>query len=126
MLNADRARILLRVTVACLLAAHGWFRLVTGGHVGFGEWLSSQHVPFGPAVAILVTAIEVLATPLLAIGRYVRVVAPLLAAVYVCGMLLLHRNEGWFVVGGGRNGMEYSVLLVVCLGVLWLTHDQKA
>ena len=27
-------------------------------------------------------------------------------------------GEGWFVVGGGRNGVEYSVLLLVCLVAL--------
>jgi putative oxidoreductase len=24
-------------------------------------------------------------------------------------------HDGWFVVGGGRNGMEYSVVLIACL-----------
>jgi len=24
--------------------------------------------------------------------------------------------DGWFVVGAGRNGMEYSARLLVCLG----------
>lgn len=31
------------------------------------------------------------------------------------GIVLVHAPEGWFVVGLGRNGMEYSVLLIVCL-----------
>jgi len=30
------------------------------------------------------------------------------------GILLVHRPHGWFVVGGGRNGMEYATVLV-CL-----------
>ena len=28
---------------------------------------------------------------------------------------LAGRHLGWFVVGAGRNGMEYSVLLIACL-----------
>jgi len=39
------------------------------------------------------------------------------------GIALAHFPDGWFVVGGGRNGMEYSVLLILCLVVIVL--DQR-
>ncbi|NOT35288.1 MAG: hypothetical protein HOP12_14180 [Candidatus Eisenbacteria bacterium] len=29
--------------------------------------------------------------------------------------LTVHAKAGWFVVGAGRNGAEYSVLLIVAL-----------
>lgn len=122
MSNADRARVILRVSVAGLLAAHGWYRALTGGYVGFGEYLTSQHIPLGDVAAIGITALEIVGSALLAGGRFVRVVTPLLGAVYLTGIVLLHRHEGWFVVGGGRNGMEYSVLLLVCLLVIHLQH----
>ena len=35
--------------------------------------------------------------------------------VYLAGIVLVHAPAGWFVVGLGRNGMEYSVLLIACL-----------
>ncbi|MCA1560813.1 MAG: hypothetical protein LC804_11270 [Acidobacteria bacterium] len=28
---------------------------------------------------------------------------------------------GWFVVGAGRNGMEFSTLLIICLVVIAMT-----
>lgn len=31
------------------------------------------------------------------------------------GIVLVHYQEGWFVVGGGRNGMEYNFLLICVL-----------
>ncbi|MDQ2769867.1 MAG: hypothetical protein M3Y54_05135 [Bacteroidota bacterium] len=31
------------------------------------------------------------------------------------GLATVHWTEGWFVVGGGRNGTQFSVLLFVCL-----------
>lgn len=34
------------------------------------------------------------------------------------GIILVHRYDGWFVVGGGRNGMEYSVLLISSLFIV--------
>jgi uncharacterized membrane protein YphA (DoxX/SURF4 family) len=36
------------------------------------------------------------------------------------GIGLVHASEGWFVVGPGRNGIEYIVLLIMCVfSVLW-------
>ncbi len=121
----DRARLALtglRLVLAGLLAAHGWSRLLTGGYVPFGEWLTSQGIPFGPAVAIAVTAIEVLGTPLLAWGRLILPLCLTYSAIYTAGIVLVHAPAGWFVVGAGRNGMEYSVLLIVCLLAVGLQH----
>lgn len=126
MTNFLRARLLLRVCVAGLLAAHGWYRFLTGGYVGFGEWLTSQHIPLAPMVAMGVTAFEILGTPVLAAGRYVRWLTPVFACIYASGALLVHRPDGWFVVGGGRNGMEYSVLILCALATLWLMHPPEA
>ena len=38
------------------------------------------------------------------------------------GIILVHLREGWFVVGGGRNGVEYSVLLV---SIFLVQHDTR-
>ncbi|MBX3565022.1 MAG: DoxX family protein [Sphingomonas sp.] len=112
----------LRVAIACLLAIHGWYRFTQGGVTPFGEWLTGQGVPFGPAVAAGVTGWEILATPLLAIGWRAPWLCMVFAAIYAAGLVMVHWPEGWFVVGGGRNGMEYSVLLLVCLSVIGFTH----
>jgi putative oxidoreductase len=37
------------------------------------------------------------------------------------GIYLVHAPAGWFVVGAGRNGMEFSVLLILCLLVIAMT-----
>lgn len=112
----------LRLVVAGLIAAHGWMRFVGGGVVPFGEWLASQHVPLGFAVAAAITAIEVLGTPLYALGRFVPALSVVYASIYVVGIAMVHAREGWFVVGAGRNGAEYSVLLIVCLLCVGLQH----
>jgi putative oxidoreductase len=31
------------------------------------------------------------------------------------GIMMIHFKEGWFVVGGGRNGWEYNFLLIFVL-----------
>lgn len=118
--------LVLRLTLAALVAAHGYYRLLTGGASGFGEWLASQHVPFALGVAWGVTLFEVVGSVLLAVGRLVLPVALGLAVVYVVGIVMVHAPNGWFVVGAGRNGVEYSVLLIVALLCVGLQHAPGA
>jgi putative oxidoreductase len=122
---AQRSRfgwLVLRLALAGLVAAHGYYRLLTGGSFGFGEWLASQNIPFGLVVAWAVTMIEVIGSVLLAIGRLVLPVALVLSAIYVVGIVMVHAPSGWFVVGAGRNGAEYSALLIVALLCVGLQH----
>lgn len=121
-LRPAKALLVLRIVISCLLAAHGWARLISGGVQPFGGWLDSQGLPFGIAIAAGVTALEIIGTPLLALGRWVTWLCLAYCAVYVTGLVMVHMPEGWFVVGLGRNGMEYSVLLIVGLGLLAWTH----
>lgn len=117
-----RAFLALRVVISGLLAAHGWARLLAGGIEPFGGWLDSQGLPFGIIIAWAVTALEILGTLLLALGRWVTWLCVAYCAVYAAGAAMVHLPAGWFVVGLGRNGMEYSVLLIVCLALLGWVH----
>lgn len=112
--RAARAIVLLRAAVAALLLIHGITRLFLGVG-GFGDWLDSQGIPFGGAVAWGVTLGELVLTPLLAAGLATRPIALYLAAELCVGAWMVHLPEGWFVVGAGRNGVEFSVLLITCL-----------
>jgi putative oxidoreductase len=62
---------------------------------------------------------------LLIVGRYVFPVALVCSAIYAMGIWLVHAPNGWFVVGPGRNGVEYSVLLIVTLLCVGLHHRGK-
>ena len=116
--RATAALLVLRLLLAGLIAAHGWARWYSGGVVPFGTWLDGLGFPFGLGIAIGVTAIEILGTPLFALGRGVFPLSLLYSAIYLMGIALVHAKAGWFVVGLGRNGMEYSVLLITCLLVV--------
>lgn len=120
--RSQSAWVVLRLTLAGLIAAHGWSRLIGGGVVPFGDWLSGQGLPLGMAIAAGITAVEVLGTPLFALGRYVAPLSALYSAIYMVGIAMVHARAGWFVVGKGRNGAEYSVLLIVCLLCVGLQH----
>lgn len=118
---------ILRLTLAGLIAAHGWKRLLGGGVIPFGAWLDGQGLAFGLAIAAAVTALEILGTIAFALGRFVWPLSLAYTAIYAVGIVLVHAPAGWFVVGAGRNGAEYSVLLIVallCVG--WQHASRKA
>ena len=112
----------LRVVVSVLIAVHGWARLIAGAVEPFGGWLGEQGFPMGLVIAYTVTAVEILGTPLLALGRFVPYLCVLYAGILLGGLVLVHAPEGWFVVGLGRNGMEYSVLLIAYLVGIGFQH----
>jgi putative oxidoreductase len=106
---------IVRVAVAVLLGIHGTYRALSGGASPFGEYLSSQGFPLGVALAWAITVFEMVGSILLGLGRHVRFVVPGFLLILVSGIAMVHARNGWFVVGGGRNGVEFSVLLIVCL-----------
>lgn len=122
---AGRSRfgwLVLRALLSGLIAAHGWARFISGGVVPFGAWLDGLGFPFGFAIAASITVIEIAGTPLLLAGRLVLPLALIYSAIYTMGIVLVHAPAGWFVVGLGRNGAEYSVLLITCLLLVGMQH----
>lgn len=114
--------LVLRIALAGLIAAHGWVRWLGGSVPRFGEFITRQGLPFGDAIAAAITAVEILGTLLLVTGRGVAPLAAIYACIYATGIYMVHAKHGWFVVGKGRNGVEYSVLLIVALLCVGLQH----
>jgi putative oxidoreductase len=110
----------LRVAVACVFVVHGIARIVNGTVGGFGQFLGASGFPLGVAIAWTLTLVEVAGGVALALGFCVRPLAVWYAAEILTGIALVHWSEGWFVVGAGRGGMEYSVLIVACLAAVFL------
>lgn len=106
--RSQMAWTVLRLTLAGLIAAHGWARFLGGGVEPFGSWLTSQGVPFGPLIAGAVTVIEIVGTPLLAWGRYlVFPLAVLYSAIYAVGIAMVHAparaGSSWVPDGTGPS-----------------------
>lgn len=110
----------IRVALSALLLIHGIARVYLGTVGGFGEFLAGNGIPFGLAVAWFVTVFELTASLAMALGKFVTPIACVFISIYSCGIWLVHWSQGWFVVGAGRGGMEYSVLIIACLaGLAW-------
>ena len=131
-LLADRSLTLVRIAVAGLLGIHGWVRILPlegvwlGGIVGFGGALTSKGFPLGVAVAGAITLGEVVGSACLALGRFVVPACLLHGTILLAGIVMVHAPSGWFVVGAGRNGVEYSVLLLACLTAIALPRLRRA
>lgn len=110
--NKSTALIFIRVVLAVLMFVHGAARISYGTVGGFGEFLGSQGVPLGFYVAWAITIFELVASVLFAAGFYAWIIALIFAVELILGIVLVHSKDGWFVVGHGRNGMEFSILLI--------------
>lgn len=110
--------LIVRVVTAAMFIIHGVARILHDGVAPFGPFLESQGFPYGIVWAWAVTVIEIVGGTLLAIGRYTTPLAAYFIVQTALGIWLVHWKAGWFVVGLGRNGMEYSVLLIACLAAV--------
>lgn len=111
--NKSTALIFIRVVLSALMFIHGAARISNGTIDGFGEFLGAQGFPFGFYLAWGITIFELVGSVLLAAGFYAWIIALMFAIHLTVGIALVHWKEGWFVVGAGRNGVEYSVLLIL-------------
>ncbi|MEI9921471.1 MAG: DoxX family membrane protein [Bacteroidota bacterium] len=114
---------LVRFAASGNLLIHGITRIIHGGVNPFDEWLSSLGFP--PFTAWFITGFEILAAIMIIVGKWVTPLCAVFVVELGMGIFLLHRHEGWFVVGGGSNGMEYSVLLIVCFAATALAWWKK-
>ena len=115
MLGSDKksaALVMIRVVLAALMFVHGAARISNGTVDDFGGFLRSQCIPLGFFIAWGITLFEIVGSVLLAVGSYAWIIALLFAVELAAGVAMVHWKEGWFVVGAGRNGMEYSALLI--------------
>lgn len=109
------ALVIIRVVLATVMFIHGASRISYGTVGGFGEFLGSQGIPLGLYVAWAITVFELVGSVLLAVGFYAWTIALLFALELAVGIGMVHWKEGWFVVGHGRNGMEFSAVLIATL-----------
>lgn len=110
--SKDLALTIVRVAAAGNMLIHGISRVVTGGVAPFDEYLSSLGFP--PYSAFIITAFELIAAVLIIVNRWTSILSIVFCVELIMGIILVHGPEGWFVVGHGRNGAEYNVLLILC------------
>lgn len=109
--------LLLRIAVAIILLTHSVFGMFDNSVNDFGNLYLNQigFAPFGVFLAWSIKLSHVIAAILVLFNKYIKLAGFVTIFVLIMGIVLVHFKEGWFVVGGGRNGMEYNFLLIVVL-----------
>lgn len=124
-ITCNRAMQILRISIAFFMMAHGITRLSINGPVDFGVFLSSKGFPLGVPLAWCITILEIICGLLLVAGKWQRLAASFFILELLMGIMLVHFKNGWFVVGLTEGGIEYSVLLIICFLLLFLTADRQ-
>lgn len=109
--------LVLRIALAAVFLMHGIPSIFTGAVNNFGNQYLNQagFAPIGLPLAWAIKLSHVGCAVLLILNRYIRVAAIVTIPILVGGIIMIHSAEGWFVVGAGRNGVEFNVLLISAL-----------
>ncbi|MBL0146266.1 MAG: DoxX family protein [Chitinophagaceae bacterium] len=111
------SHLLLRCAVAIILLIHSIPGMFNNGVNDFGN-LYLNEIGFAPVGLYLAWAIKlshVAAAILLIINKWVIPASIVTITILVAGIFMVHLPNGWFVVGGGTNGVEYNFLLITVL-----------
>ena len=119
--------LVLRTGVAVILIMHSVPGMFDGGVNAFGNLYLNEigFAPFGVFLAWTIKLSHAVAAILLLANRYLSVAAFITLPTLIMGIIMIHFKEGWFVVGGGRNGMEFNILLMCVLIYLALINTKK-
>ncbi len=118
--------LILRITLAAVFFMHGIPSIFTGAVNNFGNLYLNEvgFAPIGLPLAWMIKLSHVACAVLLILNRYIRVAALITIPILVAGIIMIHAAEGWFVVGAGRNGVEFNVLLIGVLVYLAIINKK--
>ncbi len=118
--NFMNANLLLRIAIAIILLTHSVFGMFNNGINDFGNLFLNQigFAPYGVFLAWSIKLSHVVAAILLLANKYIKLAGFVTIFILIMGIVLVHFQEGWFVVCGGRNGAEYNFLLIIVLLVI--------
>lgn len=118
---------ILQVTIGFILLSHAIPGMFDGGINAFGEFFLNAigFAPFGIAIAWTIKLSHVICAIALFTNRFVKLASITTIFVLIMGIVLVHFKEGWFVVGGGRNGIEYNILMIMVLIAFMAEAKQK-
>lgn len=118
---------ILRLAVTVILLMHGIPGMFDNGVNDFGNLYLNQQgfAPFGVPLAWAIKLSHVAAAVCLVFQKFVKWACGITIFILIMGIVMIHFQEGWFVVGGGRNGVEFNFLLIAVLLTLMFPNAFK-
>ncbi|MCC6182853.1 MAG: DoxX family membrane protein [Bacteroidia bacterium] len=120
---------LLRLAVAIIFLSHSLHGIFTNNDVNdFGNLFLNKigFAPFGVLIAWGVVISQIITSLLLMANKLVMSSCIINIIILIFGIITVHFDEGWYVVGGGRNGMEFSFILIVVLVTIIISDKKQA
>jgi len=126
-MNLFNQTFLLRIAMIIILLAHSIPGMLDGGVNNFGNFYLNQvgFAPIGVALAWVIKLSHVVAAGCLLVERYVKWACGVTILILIAGIAMVHYPEGWYVVGGGRNGVEFNFLIIFVLLTLMFPNGFK-
>lgn len=118
---------LLRFAVAVILLAHSIPSFTTGSVNEFGnEYLRSVGFgDFGLPLAWIIKLSHIVCAVCLLLNKWLFWPIVVTLLVLIVGLFLVHLPNGWYVVGGGSEGVEFNFLLIFVLMFIMLNNFKK-
>ena len=118
---------LLRFPVAIILLIHSVTGMFNNGINDFGNFYLNEigFAPIGVYLAWAIKLSHLFAAICLLVNRFIKPAAIITIFILIMGIILVHFKEGWFVVGGGRNGVEFNFLLIFVLLAIMFPNGFK-
>ncbi|MBK8311623.1 MAG: DoxX family protein [Chitinophagaceae bacterium] len=116
-MNLFKNNFILRFAVAVILLAHSIPGMFDGGINNFGKYYLNEtgFSPIGVPIAWAIKLSHIAAAICLLIGHFIKPASMITILELIMGIIMVHFKEGWYVVGGGRNGIEFNFLLIFVL-----------
>ena len=120
--------LLIRWATAIILIMHSIPGMFNNGVNDFGNLYLNQigFAPIGLYLAWTIKLSHVAAAILLILNRYLQWAVWPTVAILLVGIFMVHFPNGWFVVGGGYNGIEYNVFLIAVLIQIYLSRQTSS
>lgn len=116
---------ILRTMLGIIFMTHGAARLYHGSVQDFGQFLDNQGWLIGELIAWVITIGEIICGGLLILGILVKYLVIFHSIIIISGIFLVHLPNGWFTVGHGQGGVEYSILILSVLIYLYSREGSR-
>lgn len=116
-MNIFNSTFLLRFAVAIILFLHSVPGIFNNGINEFGKFYLNEvgFAPLGVPIAWAIKLSHIACAICLLLNRFTKLASIITILILVMGIIMVHFKEGWYVVGGGRNGVEFNFLLIFVL-----------
>lgn len=112
----------IKIVVCAIIFTHGIHRYLHGEIQPLGNFLTQAGLPLGQAQAHLINIAETFGTLLIVLGLFVRTMCAAMILIFVTGIVLVHWQLGFFIVGPGEGGWEFSALLIACFSAVAIDY----